>query len=262
LKDKVEVVSGQDNPLQELIQEAGHDPAVLGLILTGSRGKGFATPFSDYDVVLVVRDEALATYQARFPRQRQATLDVTVFALSVFADYAAWGSERHWDRYSFAHATVLIDKPGTIQQLVDEKGVVPPELRLPLLRGALDAYINSVYRSVKCFRNGNSLGAHLQAVDSLPHVLTVIFVLEGRHRPYYDYLERELTAYPLRDFPLPTDEFQGLLKAILADGHLAAQQRLLAIVEVACRQAGCGDVLDAWGADLDWMKTYRPDRQQ
>ncbi|HEU5329456.1 MAG TPA: hypothetical protein VFU78_15295 [Thermomicrobiales bacterium] len=255
-------MSARNNPLHGLIQEAEHDPAVLGLMLTGSRGKEFATPYSDYDVVLIVSDDALATYQARFPRERQATLDVTVIALSAFADYAAWGSSGDWDRYSFTRVTVLLDKPGTIQQLVDEKGVVPPEFRLPLLRGALDAYINSVYRSVKCFRNENYLGAHLQAVDSLQHALTVIFALEGRHRPFCDYLERELTAYPLRDFPLPKDEFLALLKAILADGNLVAQQRLLVIIEPACRQAGCGDVLDAWGADLDWMKTYRPDRQQ
>jgi hypothetical protein len=250
----------QGELFQRLIEEAKHEPAIAGLILTGSRGKGFATPHSDYDLVLVVRDDALAAYQARFPQQRQVTLDVNVIALSAFPEYAAWGSAQHWDRYSFAQATVLVDKTGTIQQLVNEKGIVPPDRRLPFLRGALDAYINCVYRSVKCVRGGNQFGAHLQAADSLQHVLTVIFALEGRHRPFSDYLERELRAYPLRDFPLPTDDVLTLLKALLTDGNLAAQQQLLTVVEVACRQTGCGDVLDAWGADLDWMKTYRPDR--
>ena len=46
----------------ELVERARADEDVLGLILTGSRGRGFRVrPDSDWDVRLVLRDGALRT---------------------------------------------------------------------------------------------------------------------------------------------------------------------------------------------------------
>ncbi len=178
-------------------------------------------------------------------------------SLAEFEAYAAWGSPFAWDRDSFAHAAVPVDKTGRLRRLVDEKASVPEEHRRPLVRKALDAYINSVYRSLKCLRNGNRLGARLEAADSIGHALTVIFALEGRLRPYYGYLERELRAYPLRAFPLSPGELLAVVGAILEDSDPAPQQRLLAVVEADCRRAGHGDMIDEWGADYEWMTRFR-----
>lgn len=52
-----------DPVIQALIIEATADPDVLGLVLTGSRAIGATGPDSDYDVVFVVSDEALACYE-------------------------------------------------------------------------------------------------------------------------------------------------------------------------------------------------------
>ena len=123
---------------------------------------------------------------------------------------------------------------------------------------ALDAYINSLYRSLKCLRNGNGLGARLEAADAIGHALTVIFALEGRHRPYYGYLARELEARPLATFPLPADELLAMLSTILESADAGTQQRLLGIIDALGRQAGCGDVFDEWEADYVWMQQYRP----
>ncbi|MDP9367216.1 MAG: nucleotidyltransferase domain-containing protein [Chloroflexota bacterium] len=40
--------------LQDVTARAQADPAVQGLILTGSHARGMATPHSDYDLVVVV----------------------------------------------------------------------------------------------------------------------------------------------------------------------------------------------------------------
>lgn len=153
---------------------------------------------------------------------------------------------------------MLIDREGTIAPLVVAEGAIPEERRLPLARGALDAYVNSLYRSAKCWRNRNALGARLEAADSIGHLLTVIFALEGRHRPYYGYLERKLRAVPLERFPLDAEGLLARIDAISATGDLAAQQELLGHVEGVCRAAGIADVLDTWGEGYPWMKTYRP----
>ena len=198
---------------QRLLREAQDDPQIIGLVLTGSRGKGFGSEVSDFDVLLVVQPEALQAYRTKYADDRSwEGFDWWVTTLPELEPVAAaWGEPLAWEilcneRYSFANVSVLLDKTGQVQRLVEEKGGIPDERRLPIVVTALGAYTNSLYRSLKCLRNGNALGARLEAADAIGHALTVIFALEGRHRPYYGYLARELEAHPLASFPLPADE--------------------------------------------------------
>jgi hypothetical protein len=255
----------RQDQFQRLLREAQDDPQIIGLVLTGSRGKGFGSDVADFDVLLVVQPEALEAYRTKFDVDRSwEGFDCWVTSLSEFEPVAAaWGEPLAWEilcneRYSFANVSVLLDKTGQVQRLVEEKGGIPEERRLPIVATALDAYINSVYRSLKCLRNGNGLGARLEAADAIGHGLTVIFALEGRHRPYYGYLARELEARPLAKFPLPADELLAMLATILESADAGTQQRLLGIIDALGRQAGCGEVFDEWEADYDWMQRYRP----
>jgi hypothetical protein len=255
-----------EEQFQLLLREAHEDPEVVGLVLTGSRGKGFGSKSSDFDVLLVVRPESLEDYRARF-HQREAWegFDWWVTSLPELEPIAAtWGDPLGWEifcneRYSFADVSVLVDKTGRVQQLVDEKGGIPEARRLPVVYTALSAYTNSLYRSLKCLRNDNALGARLEAADAIGHALTVIFALEGRHRPYYGYLARELEARPLAAFPLPADDLLAIIDTILSRADAATQQRLLAIIDSLGRMAGCDEVFDEWGAEYAWMQHYHPE---
>jgi hypothetical protein len=54
------------------------------------------------------------------------------------------GSETEWDRYSYVHAQVVIDKlNGRIAELVAEKGRLSADEARSIAEHALDAYINS-----------------------------------------------------------------------------------------------------------------------
>ncbi len=250
-----------DQIFAHLVQAADHDPDVLGLVLVSSRGKGLATPFSDYDAYLVVQpgaEERAQHHYASFTAQT-TDIDLGILAIDTFHTFAAWGSPEAYERYSFANATTLIDKPGHIHQLVLEKGRIPPMEQATYVRGALDGYINGVYRSAKCWRVHNVLGAQLEAMDSIGYLLSLIFGLEGRHRPYYGYLERELRVYPLQHFSLPREVLLDSIAQILTTGDVPTQQALLRMVEGVCRAAGMGDVIDAWGQDYAWMISFQPD---
>src|SRR5215212_8702889 len=256
----------RQDQFQRLLREARDDPQIIGLVLTGSRGKGFGSEASDFDVLLVVHPEALQTYRTKFyDDESWRGFDWWVTSLPELQPVAAaWGEPLAWEilcneRYSFANVSVLLDKTGQVQRLVDEKGGIPEERRFPIVFTALGAYTNSLYRSLKCLSNGNGLGARLEAADAIGHALTVIFALEGRHRPYYGYLARELQARPLVAFPLAADELLATIDIILATADPATQQRLLAIIDALGHQAGCGEVFDEWGAKYAWMQRYRPD---
>jgi len=255
----------RQDQFQRLLREAQDDPQIIGLVLTGSRGKGFGSETSDFDVLLVVQPEVLQAYRTKYYDDPSwQDFDWWVTSLPELEPVAAeWGEPLAWEilcneRYSFADVSVLLDKTGQVQRLVEEKGAIPDERRLPIVFTALGAYTNSLYRSLKCLRNGNGLGARLEAADAIGHALTVIFALEGRHRPYYGYLARELEARPLTTFPLPADELLAMLSTILESADAGTQQRLLGIIDALGRQAGCGEVFDEWEADYGWMQQYRP----
>lgn len=235
------------------------DGSVLGVFLSGSRGKGFHTAASDYDVYIVVQDEGLEPARQRYPFRYSLTVDCIVTSLSEFRAYAEPGSSGAWDRYSFAHIEVLFGSAkAELQQLVDRKGRLPPELRTQTLRDALDAYLNAVYRAFKRLKQDDSLGAKLEAAQSIPPLLTFLFGLEGRYAPFTGYLERELTTYPLEALPSSAAELlTGLEGTLQADA--GAMQTLLRHVDALGHAEGLGDVFRGWGEAYPWLLEVSPE---
>jgi predicted nucleotidyltransferase len=242
----------------EIYEEARRDPNVIGLFLGGSRGKGFETKWSDYDVYIIVKDRVAKSYKSKYARRAHKDFDFAVFGLSGFKRHARLGASDEGYRYGYARIKVLIDKSGKIQKLVNEKGRIPKRRIKRYISGHLDGYINQVYRSLKCFRDGDPIGARLEAAGSIPLLLNILFALHGgRIRPYYKYLKWELDTFPLKKFPVKSKELiNGILK-ILDDADIKTQQKLLNVCERIFRHEGYGKVFDGWGEDLDWMKTFR-----
>jgi predicted nucleotidyltransferase len=236
----------------ELRALARRDPNVVGLFLGGSRGKGLVTERSDYDVYLIVA-RRVGEYRRRFPLRHGDDPEVIVLSLAEFRRHAAVGSEREYNRYTFAHVTAELDKTGEIQTLLDEKGALPQEEARRIAAEALDDYINYYYRSAKSYRDGNEVGGRLDAAESVPSFLTTLFALHERVRPYNKYLRWELEHYPL-----PGDEWSAarllpLLEAV-AEGDLTAQRLLFRQIEALARERGHSAVIDGWAADLDLLR--------
>ncbi len=121
----------------------------------------------------------------------------------------------------------------------------------------LDGYINYLYRSLKCHRGNDLMAARLEAAFSIPYFLDVIFALHDRRlRPYYKYLEWELTTFPLKKFPMKPKQILNVISKILDDADIKMQQKLLKISEEVFGREGYGKAFDSWGEDLYWMKNY------
>lgn len=228
------------------------DPAVVGLVLKGSRAHdGMVTPHSDHDLYVVLADDA-PTGLTRFAGHRTAALDLVVLTLTEFRATGMPGFER----YALARARVVLDRlDGGIARILADKARLTEDEAFQEARGHLDAYANSLYRSVKNHRDGQPLAARLDAADSVRFLLELLFALDRRPRPYNKYLEWELTRHPL-----PGWDTGVLLRAVdrvTATADPAVQRRLFTLVETAARRAGHGEVLDAWGKDLDLMRPQR-----
>ncbi|AQU65501.1 hypothetical protein [Streptomyces niveus] len=255
----------------DFVARASASPDVVGLVLSGSRARqGMATARSDHDVYVITADRATASTTASTTTtpttspaappavvegRRSPALDVMPLSLSAFRAHGLPGDAHAWDRYAFAHCTVLLDRlDGTITQLVQEKATLEGLEAHRLARSELDAYINSVYRSLKSHCDGRPAVAHLDAAESVPYLLTVVFALHQRVRPYNKYLLWELRNHPLGAPQWAADVLVPRIRRILADGDLDTQRALFATVEHAARRAGHGSVLDSWGADIDPLR--------
>jgi len=234
-----------------LVTRAVADPAVVGLVLKGSRAHdGMATEHSDHDLYVVVADGA-TTELSSLHGQRSATLDLIVMPLAEFRAAGMPGFER----YALARAHVVLDRldgGAGIARLLAEKGRLDADEALREAGDLLDAYANSLYRSLKNDRDGQPLAARLDAADSVRFLLELLFTLDRRPRPYNKYLEWELTRHPLPGWD--TDVLLRAVDRISATGDVSLQRHLFTLVETAAREAGHGEVLDAWGEDLDLMR--------
>ncbi|MFD0003996.1 hypothetical protein ACFVJ4_16425 [Streptomyces sp. NPDC127178] len=231
------------------------DPAVVGLVLKGSRAHdGMATEHSDHDLYVVLADGA-ATDLRRFTGHCTSRLDLVIVSL---AEFRAAGMPGH-ERYALARARIVLDRPaggiadfGGIAEILAAKARLSADEAFRAAGSRLDAYANSLYRSVKNDRDGEPLAARLDATDSVGHLLELLFALDRRPRPYNKYLRWELARHPLPGWD--GDALLGAVDRISATGDVAVQRGLFARVEASARREGHGAVLDAWGEDLRLMR--------
>ncbi|MFH0180171.1 hypothetical protein [Streptomyces cacaoi] len=231
------------------VKIAAADPAVVGLVLKGSRAHdGMVTPHSDHDLYVIVADDA-RTDLTRFAGHRSADLDLVIVTLTEFRGAGMPG----WERYALARARIVLDRlDGGIARVLADWARLDADEAFRASDEVLDAYANSLFRSVKNHRDGRALAARLDAADSMRFLLELLFALDRRPRPYNKYLEWELARHPLPGWD--TDVLLRAVDRISATGEVSLQRQLFTVVEAVARAAGHAEVLDAWGDDLDLMR--------
>jgi hypothetical protein len=237
--------------------EAEHGSDFLGLVLSGSAGRGLATDRSDLDVFVV-----LAGTGGHGPRtSRSATLDETVVAIADLERVPPFGTEGWWFRWSFAWAPTLLDRTGgRLASALHRQATVTADEAQSILveHDRLDGWLNFAYRTLKNDRDGRKLERRLDATESMPWLLDVIFTLEGRVRPYNKYLPWELHQHPLSRWR--ADELLTLLTGTL-DGDPEAIRTAFEHIESACAafdsllpQPTLLPIIDDWGTELQLLR--------
>lgn len=233
---------------------ADHGDGFLGLVLSGSAGRGMATNRSDLDVFVVLGDDAAAGRTTA----HSPDVDEIPWSRSELDTIGAFGTEEWWSRWSCAWAPVLLDRTGgeIAVALRRQATLTPDEADAVLIdHDRLDGWVNFAYRAVKSDRDGRPLEARLDAAESVPWLLDVVFAIAGRVRPYNKYLSWELHTHPVDGWP--AEELLGLVGASL-DGDLSAVRATLPRVRAACAAYDRGrghsrttEMIDGWGAELE-----------
>ena len=234
-------------------QEA-HGEELLGLVLSGSAGRGIATDRSDLDVHVVLTDAAASGRETI----HTAALDEIPNSLSVdIEDVPPFGSRGWWFRWTFAWAPVVLDRTnGRLETALRRQATVSPDEQQSILsdHDRLDGWLNFAYRAMKNDRDGRTLERRLDAAESVPWLLDVVFTLAGRVRPYNKYLPWEL-----REHPLPGWEAGELLTLLTStlDGDPSAIRATFATVQALCEkfdgnlpEPRLAPIIEDWGDEL------------
>jgi len=234
------------------------DPTIVGLVLSGSAARGTATERSDVDVYVVRDDEE--------DREKRVTtaIDEIPISLADLDQVDRYGTGDWYFRWSFAYAQVLRDETGgRVAEAVRRQATVDDDEQRWVLvdQDRLDGYVNFVYRALKSRRDGQLLEARLDAAESLPWLLDVVFALAGRLRPYHKYLPWELREHPLACPEWSAEAFLPEIERMLA-GDVAALRRTFTVVDREVRAwdaahatAACGDLVDGWGSELEILRS-------
>mgnify|MGYP001586081433 FL=1 len=226
------------------LQKAKDDDRIVGIILAGGRGKGAFSENSDYDVILVTTDEGFESVKKDYPKTEY--IDSLPHAISEFREHAKTGTRTQYDKYTFTHNTAIVDKTGEVQKLVDGKGTLESDKVQKIAHDALGGYLNSLHRSLKNLRDGNVLAGHLDATETIPRILTFIFAIEKRVRPFNKFLAWELENHPLAKLPINSSEFIEKIKVVAQNADFETQKELLEIMRKLAMENGHADEIADW----------------
>lgn len=245
-----------DSSFAAFVAELEADPATVGVVLSGSRGRNaFVHDASDWDVRLIVRDDAFASASGRLGTPHGSAIEVFVLSLESFRHAGEIGGSSEWDRYSYVHAQVLVDKlDGEIARLTAAKAVLQPAEARSLAAEALDDYVNSYYRSLKDHAAGLDVAAQLDGAESVRPLLTALFAMERRVRPFHKFLAWELERFPLEGADWAAQALLPRLMAIATSASVVEQAALFRLVEGRARRHGLGEVIDGWEPDVGKLR--------
>lgn len=248
-----------DPILGPMLREAAADTNVLGMVLSGSRGAGLADELSDYDVIWILTEEALAarkerseSLHVREPDPHNAAnklIDQSFTSLHQLAELAA---KPNWRTYAYAVSQVLLDKTGEVARAIEAIAIMPEEQARVDGPAWCDAYLSAFYRAMKAARRGNELGARLHAAASVSYLVQALFRLERRWPPYLDYLGPHLDTLERQGWQ--PGELNSAFLSIVRTADVGTQCQLEERVETLMRARGYGGVIDAWGGDLERAK--------
>ena len=248
-----------------LLDRAQRDPDILAFWLGGSRGMGRPTQWSDWDVGMIVAEDAYERVRrdlglaGDFQADWRPGVDLAVRTFPMFEAFAAWASPEAGYRYTFAHLKALVDKTRRAQPLIDAKARVPADAVDAFVHASLDHALNQAYRGLKCLRDGDPAASRLEAAEGVNPFLDAVFALHGRRlRPYFKYLRWELDTFPLDRLPFGGEALMDRLAGVLSPDGALALSGLLADTQDAFRAADHGAAFDGWGETLGFILTWRP----
>lgn len=199
--------TGCDFPLAEFEAAMQADPEILGLLYTGSLGRGLTDRYSDLDLDVWVSEQAFAVVESTI-EEVLAGLGRIQFVYSRGPAFVTALVGPDWQRVDlhlhgptdtkpfadYAHARIVKDVSGALGMLVESSSEEPVVTSLEESRAVIEESIDSlVYLSLH-----NARGACWSAAAEITGLLGTLYILlartRGRNSHGFRYVPQLLSA--------------------------------------------------------------------
>jgi hypothetical protein len=209
-------------------------PEVLGVLLVGSKSRGYADELSDDDLEVLLIDEAHARLapsecvEVHFDENEPLKLiyDAQYTTLTDLQRKA--GSHHDLDRWPYELARVLFDRDGQVASAVEAAATMDEDFRAKrLLHATIDTMVAS-RRAAKTLRRGYDASGRMLVARGAKALARVLFALEWRWVPLDHWLEPELRTLedPEKSGQCLIDALVNASPAPLEEGLARLEDRL------------------------------------
>ena len=229
--------------IEFLTQECIKNHADLtGIILVGSFSVNQGDILSDIDVDFVYHNK---NYMPVKLPENKWEWDIQEHLLDSYPGI----SHDHWNCGTYVTANVLLDKTNVIKAKINE--LINPgfEYFKDGLGNVLDSYYNAYYRSMKCLRRNNLLGAHIMACNSMEALNVMLYQVNGLLQTYINRLPA--TIHRLKILPLPANELLDCATNIATKADAQSQIKAYLAVKDMMNRLGYIQIYEAWEGKLD-----------
>lgn len=188
------------------------DPDVVGVLLVGSKSRGFDDELSDDDIEVVLEDRPFASRSSAdclelgFVGGTSAmgsALPASFPPLAYDAQYLPigdlvrkGGSPFDLDRWPYQRAVALFDRDGRIVSAVAAAGTMDDAFRRARLKHATIDCSGAARRGIKTHTRRQEGSARFMVARSARALIRIAFALESRWTPLEYWLEKELGTLP------------------------------------------------------------------
>ena len=141
------------------------------------------------------------------------------------------------------------DRTGELTALAAKLSQMPEQQAREAVSTSYGAYLNLVFRSLKCWRRGDELGARLLAAQSVDALMQTLFALDRAWAPLSSRLFLRLDKLTGQGWQ--PGELRAILLDLLTTSDPRRQQAYARRVDTLMAARGYGHVYDGWKEQID-----------
>ena len=200
-------------------------------------------------MIFVVSDETMNRY-ARENREplRGHTLDPAIDTADI-QWHECPRTLREYNTFGVDVCRVVYDRTGALTALAEDLRRMSQEDPRATVSKGYDDYLDGIFRSLKCWRRGNELGARLEAAQTVDALLRILFALERQWRPFGSRVYLHLDRLAAQGWQ--SGQLHASLLDLLTTGDARRHATTLRRVVVLMAERGYGQIYDAWKKQIE-----------
>ena len=216
--------------IDKIIEKYGQNDTILGVILIGSRGKGYQTNNSDIDLELVVTEQKFIELRDKGQHYIH-TENYDIIYKSLKELEKCKKSDIDQDHWEYKNCPIISDRTGKLSLLISEIGIYDYSRRLERLKKYYYEFWFEITGAISCLRSKNMFCRRIHASQAVKSFLSLIYNINNEWTPRLKWILKEL---PLLEKKPP--DLEEKIYSVVSEPTEAKLKELWKIIAVYLRE--------------------------